>query len=364
MKTSQRTTQPSQLLEIEGNKNMNINKETLVYAICTLGLMLFPACLEVHTTSQINADGTILRTITFDDDSASIYRGKFAVPLDSLWHRTIQKVDSKTFRLTATRLFHDVDEMNLALQGTFGKTLQYHFEYEKSFLWFFTVYRFKESNLKYNQFESIPLTDYVSQYEIDRQREHEVEKKPFVSKGDSLSLMAAGERFEEWAKRNLFEAVFTAFLDGVRKLNNPRLDVQAVEEHKDTLFQCSEKNLGNIDTLRIIFLNVLNNRLVDKAWYASSAEFKVINNKINSDFGGTYITSIVMPGLVTASNAPTIEGNKATWRDFKDYAKYLGYTMWIESKQVNWWAVILTGVIVVMLAILLVVSALKRRRFA
>ena len=340
------------------------NNRTYVYAICLLGLTLFPACLEVNTTSQVNTDGTILRTITFDDDSASIYRGKFAVPLDSLWQRTIQKIEEKKFRLTATRLFRDVDEMNIALRGTFGKTLQFHFEYEKNFQWFFTVYRFKETNLKYNQFESIPLTDYVSQYEIDRQREHEIEKKPFASKGDSLSLMAAGERFGEWAKRNLFEAIFNAFLNGVRKVDDPRLSVQAVEEHKDTLFQRSEKSLVNIDTLRIIFRNALNNRLVDKAWNAGSAEFKDIDNKVNSDFGGSYTTSIVMPGLVTGSNAPTIEGNKATWRDFEDFAKYLGYTMWIESKQVNWWAVILTGAVVVLLAVLLAVSALRRRRLA
>ena len=343
---------------------MKNNKNAFVYAICLLGLTLFPACLEVNTTSQINTDGTILRTIVFEDDSASIYRGKFAVPLDSLWQRSIQKVDKEKFRLTATRLFKGVDEMNTALEGTFGKTLQYHFEFVKSFQWFFTVYRFEETNLKYNQFESIPLTDYVSQYEIDGLREHEIEKKPFASKGDSLSMSAAEERFDEWTKRNLFEAIYTVFLNSVRKVNDPRLTVQAVEEQKDTLYRRSEKNLMNFDTLGIIFRTVFHNRSVDKAWLADSAELKEISKKMNGDFGGSYVTSIVMPGLVTGSNAPTIEGNKATWKDFKDYAKYLGYTMWIESKQVNWWAVIATGVLVVLLAVLLAVSAMKRRRLA
>lgn len=345
---------------------MTTNKLTYVYALCLVGLTVFPACLEVNTTSQVNSDGSILRTIAFEDDSASIYRGKFPLPIDSSWQRTIQKLDEKKFRLTASRLFHDVDEMNIALKGTFGKTFQFRFEFEKSFQWFFTVYRFKEINLKYNQFDSIPLTDFVSQDEINRAREHEVEQKPFATKGDSLSLKAADARFQEWAMRNIFEPIFAAFLQGVRNINDPGLDPSVVERQKDTLYARSEKGLekGNIDTLRIIFGRVLKKSLVDKAWYSNAKAFKEIQNKIESDFGGSYVTSIIMPGLITGSNAPTIEGNKATWRDFKDYAKYFGYTMWIDSKQVNWWAVILTGAIVLALLVLMTFSMLRRNKFS
>ncbi|HEY6952294.1 MAG TPA: hypothetical protein VI758_07790, partial [Bacteroidota bacterium] len=59
-----------------------INKRySCIYAVCIIGLMFLPACLEVHTTSQVNSDGSILRTITFEDDSASVYRGVFPLPI-------------------------------------------------------------------------------------------------------------------------------------------------------------------------------------------------------------------------------------------------------------------------------------------
>lgn len=343
---------------------MTTNRVPFVYVICLIVLTFFPSCLDVETTSQVNSDGSVLRTITFEDDSASIYRGMFPVPIDSSWQKTIQRLDDKKFRLTTSKLFHDVNEMNAALKGAFGKTFQFQFEFEKHFQWFFTVYRFKEINLKYNQFETIPLTEFVSQDEIDNEREHEVENKPFATKGDSLALKAAESRFQEWTVRNLFEPIYAAFLEGARKINDPRLDPVVIERHKDTLYMCSEKSLekGNIDTLRIIFARVLKNSLVDKVWRSNTKAFKEIGDKLNADFAGTYVTNIIMPGLITGSNAPAIEGNKATWRDFKDYAKYVGYTMWIESRQVNWWAVILTGTIILALLILMTFSMLRRNR--
>ncbi|HEY6952832.1 MAG TPA: hypothetical protein VI758_10520, partial [Bacteroidota bacterium] len=151
----------------------------------------------------------------------------------------------------------------------------------------------------------------------------------------------------------------------VKTLNDPKLDSSVVARMKDTLYEYSKNSLekGNVDTLRIIFGRVFRKSLVDKAWHSSAKAFKEIENTIGADFAGTYVTSIIMPGLVTGSNAPTIEGNKATWKDFKDYAKYFGYTMWIESKQVNWWAVILTGTLIVALLVLTSLSILKRKRY-
>ncbi|HTP13155.1 MAG TPA: hypothetical protein VMM37_05975, partial [Bacteroidota bacterium] len=123
--------------------------------------------------------------------------------------------------------------------------------------------------------------------------------------------------------------------------------------------------LGNVDTLELIFAKTLRRPSARKAWQLKAAAFKDIKQKRNLNLvSGKLVSNVIMPGLITGSNAQTIEGNKATWRDYKDFARILGYTMWVESRQVNWWAVILTGVIVFLLAALLIASALKRRRIA
>ncbi len=344
---------------------MNTTSRTLLTATCLLSLAVFPACLDIETTSQVNADGSILRTITFEDDSAAIHRGIFPIPMDSGWQKSVRKIDKDKWKLTASRLFHDVDQMNRALKGTFGKTLQSGFTLDRSFQWFFTTYRFTETSLKYIQYDSIPLTDFVSPSEIEAWKRHEIEKVPYATKGDSLAIVSAGKRGEEWDARNVFEPVFATFLDGVRELNNPKLTPSVVAAQKDTLYEVSVKSLelGNIDTLRLIFSKTLKNSLVSQAWRLRTGVFREIKAKRELNFvSGVMVSNVIMPGLITGSNAQSIEGNKATWRDYKDYARMLGYTMWVESRQVNWWAVILTGAIVVVLGALLTVSALKRRR--
>ncbi len=342
---------------------MKTHRSTILVILCLTALVFFPACLEIVTTSQMNSDGSVDRTITFEDDSASVYRGNFPIPLDSQWQRSIQKLDVNKFRLTATRHFRDANEMNEALKGIYGKTLQFQFTVERSFRWFVTKYRYTETNLKYVQYDSVPLTDFVTQSEIDKWQQYEIQKKPFATRGDSLSLMSAGPREEEWEERNVFEAVFPAFLGGVQRLQNPSLKASDVVGQKDTLFSRTKDFVrGNLDTLPFIFARVLKNPAVHSAWKANIQEISEIKRKATLKFGGSYVTNVVMPGLITGSNAPTIEGNKATWRDYSDYARLVGYTMWVESEQMNTWAVVLTSALVVGLAILLIASSLKRRR--
>ncbi len=344
---------------------MKTSSRAFVYAVCFCSLLFLPACLDIETTSTVNSDGSILRTIMFEDDSATIHRGNFPVPMDSGWQKSIQRVDKDKWRMTASRLFHDANEMNKALQGTFGKTLQFTFTLDRTFQWFFTSYRFTETNLKYIQYDSIPVTDFVSPSEIEAWKRHEIEKVPYATKGDSLAIMSAGKRGEEWEARNVFEPVFAAFLDGVKELNNPRLRPSDVAAHKDTLLASAmgSLELGNIDTLELIFAKTLRNPLVNKAWRLRSETFKEIKTKRDLNFvSGALVSNVIMPGLITGSNAQSIEGNKATWRDYKDYARLLGYTMWVESRQVNWWAVILTGAVVLLLMVLLILSAVRRRK--
>ena len=338
----------------------------LTYAACLVSITSFPACLDVETTNKVNTDGSIVRTMMFEDDSAIIYRGNLPIPMDSSWQKSIQKVEKDKFRLTASRRFQNVDEMNDALRGAFGKTLQFTFGFHRSFQWFFTSYRFTETDLKYIQYDSIPLTDFLSSAEIEAFEHHEVEKIPYATKGDSLAILSAEERAKEWESRNAFEPVFAAFLDGVKELHDPGLTPVDIASQKDTLYKSSRASLelGNVDTLQLIFARILKNPLVHKVWNLKAKSFHDIGEKRNLNFiSGSLVSNVIMPGLITGSNAQSIEGNKATWRDYKDYARILGYTMWVESRQVNWWAVILTGLLVVALATLLTVSSFRKRRF-
>ena len=350
---------------------MRSNTMSPILAVCVVGFLFLSGCLDITSTSQVNSNGSIVRTITFTGDSTEVYAGKFPIELDSSWSKSITKSPEKDkiFTLTASRTFQNIEEMNSILKGTFGKTLQYRFELDKSFRWFFTVYRYRETNIPFDQFTAIPVTEFVSSAELDWLTKMMLPgdtTKELTTRGDSLAFESIMPRIQEAEWRNRFEAVFNAFLDGARTLNNPSLTTEIIRPVKDSLYKRSATAIdkGNIDTLRIVFATVLRNPLVEKAWQANAAGFNEIKRKSEfeqSTNSHKYVTRVMMPGIITGSNARKIEGNTATWQDFKDYARHLEYTMWVESRQVNWWAVGIAVVVVVALLTLLIVSMLRRR---
>jgi len=350
---------------------MQTNKFSPLVTTCCVGILLLSGCLDITSTSQVNSNGSIVRTITFTGDSAEVCAGKFPVELDSSWSKNIARSPGKdkNFTLTASRTFQNVEEMNGLLKGTFGKTLQYRFKLDKSFRWFFTVYTYRETNIPFDQFTAIPITDFVSSAELDWVTKMMLPgetKKDLTTRGDSLAFESIMPRVQDYEWRNRFDAVFSVFIDGIKLLNNPSLTTTMVEPLKDSLYNRSVKAIDkkNIDTLRIIFAGLLKNPLVHKAWQANSSGFDEIKRRIEFEQrtnSHNYVTSVVMPGIITGSNAHKTEGNSATWQDFKEYAHHIEYTMWVESRQVNWWAVIIAFIVVAVLMTGLILSVLRRR---
>ena len=349
---------------------MRTNSVSPILTACLIGVLSLSGCLDITSTSTVNSNGSIIRTIAFTGDSTDIYAGRFPLRLDSSWSKKITKSKEKDrdYTLTASRTFRDVEEMNRVLGGTFSWTLQYRFDFNKSFQWFFTIYRYRETNLPFAQYISIPLTEFLSQQEIGLVLQDTVDDptKHLMSRGDSLAMESLIPRLQEWEWRNRFEPVFSAFLDGVRMLTNPSLTPSMVEPLKDSLYRKSERAVdkGKIDSLRIIFRATLRNPLVDKAWQANAPAIEEVKRRFEFEHqtnSHKYFTNVVMPGLITGSNANKIEGNMATWQDFRERVHHQEYTMWVESRQVNWWAVIIAFVLVVTLMAALIIAALRRR---
>lgn len=348
-----------------------MNKLSLLFTACCAGLLLLSGCLDITSTSQVNSNGSIVRTITFVGDSAGVYAGKLPFQLDSTWSKSIAKSPGKdkNFTLTASRTFQDVEEMNRVLKGTFGKTLQYRFELNKSFRWFFTVYRYRETNIPFDQFTALPMTDFASSAEIEwltKLMWFDDPRKELTTRGDSLAFESIVPRLQEAEWRNRFEAVYGAFLDGVKTLNSPSLTPAMVSALKDSLYKRSANSIDKraIDTLRFIFARVLKSPFAEKAWSANTQGMNEIKRRIEFEHETSshkYVTNVIMPGLITGSNARKIEGNMATWEDFKDYTQHFEFTMWVESRQVNWWAVVIASIVVLALMAGLVLSVLRRR---
>ena len=337
-------------------------------------VLCFAGCRETHeSTTKINNDGTVLRTEKISiDDSSSISTAGFPPWVDSTWSIRIERTDGNTFSKLATKLFRDVAAMNRAMDGEVGTSLRFRGELEKRFRWFFTDFVYRETCRKWNPFDQVPITQYVSPSEIDLWFQHEVKKQPYTTRGDSLALHGAEDRGGEWQLRSMYESYFSAFMKGVEMLHDSSLAPSVVLKHKEALFSMARQQVehspNRIDSLHVLFAREFGPVLVRKIIALNAPAFDLYTHKI--DFLEKMIlvdgvkASIEMPGLIVDTNAPSIEGNTVAWDDIRWYAYLQDFEMRVESRMVNWWAVIGTGVILLGIIALSVAGMVRRRRLA
>jgi hypothetical protein len=328
--------------------------------------VLLAGCLEIETKTTINRDGSLRRSITIQGDSLSIYGGSYTVPVDSTWTQDIRKIDDKKYELTASRDFAGIGELNREIAGISGKTLRAAASIEERFHWFTSTMTYRETISRFNPVDEIPITDCLSRSEIDMAIEHEVLKHPYETAGDSLSIDDASDRFDEWMKRNIFTAYFRIFLEGVRKVNDERLTVDYVQSLEDSLYSVVSKiDDVNLTGKHKAFRDILNRPSVDDVYRIQDEEFRGLHETlefVDRISKNTYRSSVVMPGLILNTNASSLEGNRASWKDYIAIAYFQDFEMWVTTQVINWWAIAVTAVVALGGLILLLIAAFRRKR--
>jgi hypothetical protein len=271
--------------------------------------------------------------------------------------------------LTAEQTFRDEEAMNVALKGEPGKSLTAVVHVDKTFQWFFTSYQYTETWKCYRMVNAVPPSQFISDEDLDIFYRHEVEKVPVAEK-DSLQMKAAERRFIDWRTKNLFEAYYIEFLKGVEMVHAAELTSQDVGKRKVDLFRAAGDSIesGEKDVKRVqrIFTTVLSSPVVAQAFRANASGFQSIVAALDFEESvwtttGSFNVLVTMPGVITSTNARGVEGSTARWEDFISMAQIRDTDLTVTSRSVNWWTVILTGVIVVSIIAYLTVALVRRR---
>ncbi|MBI3110522.1 MAG: hypothetical protein HYZ01_03015 [Ignavibacteriales bacterium] len=331
----------------------------------TLLLTTLQGCLDIATDTVIHKDGSIERSVMIEGDSVKIYERRFPIALGGSWQESIEKIDSRKYRYTASQNFPDVAALNKALTGNSDTTLGISASLEKRFEWFFTVYRYSERHASFNKFNTLPLTDYLTQAQIDLL----FNKKSGEQETDTLAQDEAERNIEEWLTKNIFEAFFAEFLAGVKSLNTPSLSPDVVMEKKEELFHSSGEKLSNSDLepIQRIFEETLGRDVTRAAIALNDEGFRKFKRRLafqQQMFENSYRATAEMPGLIVGTNAATVEGNSVTWEDFILHGVISDYDLWVESREVNWWMIYLTGVVIILGFLALIIPLFWKRGVA
>ncbi len=341
----------------------------LTVLISALALPL-TGCLEIETTTTVHPDGRLTRTVVMSGDSADFSKARLTTfGLDSGWTVVSDSTGPRERKLKLQREFENAESASKALTGISLERQGISMRLDKKFRWFTTLYRYEETWQKGYQFTKVPISAYLSPEEIQMLRAGDLKgNDSLLTEGQKRHRADLEKRTEEWLNRNSFEEVLAAFLDGVRKVSDASLTTDSVQAARERLYAAVHGKftppLTRSGPIVEAFGGVLKNPVVPRALDAARPELERHDRAVDFmerlQVPGQKL-GVVMPGIITGTNGTSVEGNAVRWNDFKDNAFYEGCTMWAESSRVNWWAVVVTAIVLLGIASLLVVGLVKKR---
>jgi hypothetical protein len=336
----------------------------LVFGLAIL-IMALSACREITVRTTVNNDGTFIRILTVSGDSADAFKKELPYPVDTSWLMTSKKdtAGKGKFIVTYTKHYKNCEELKVEIgrDTSWLSQLVRPIDIRKRFGFFYSYVEYKEVYSAANPFTALPYKDHLTPEEfLWLTRKH-----PIQSPADSIKSKDAEDKMMTY----LVESATTEFekilADGILKLNDPHLDAKRVSEFHDSirvaLTKGNFKDAGAfIDSYRIW----TGNNTVDRLKELQPPLFQEFNRKAkfleNLLLMENFRVETEMPGLITGTNSSALSGNRVIWDVFPMAFLLEDYAMVVESRVINVWAFVLSGMVLLGLVSLLVVKSLKR----
>jgi hypothetical protein len=332
----------------------NINKSISV-AFLFAAIIGFSSCdHKVYTETTVHEDGALDKIIV--QQSADSTYNFFGLSKEKGWNMTVkkdttneEKSEKPKLLLIFRKSFPSAEKANEDLAVKNDTLFQITSKFEKRFKWFYTYLYYSDTYHCINRMD-YPVTDYVTQEDyafIDRLP---AEGKP-ISKADSLYLDNLHNKlFDVYGLRAIYERHYNI---DVRLLKDAGLEARwldTLKKHKEPIFQWLLKNqdvgddflFNAMDSLGIPFPAEKMRSRYDEYYLLEDAKTKFSNSASE----GKYTHVINMPWTVVQTNADSIAGNRLQWNPSSMKFTLKDYTMYAESRKANYWAFIVSGLLV------------------
>ncbi len=314
-------------------------------------------CREISVITTVKTDGSMERVV-ITGDSSGVAEAAYPIPTDTSWtityHETKDDSDRIEKKYKAVKTFRNVDELNeyLACKDDTIPRIDIKAGLKKKFRWFYTFFEYTETYKSYNQFHSVPPEAFFTDEEI----------KLIKAGVDSGKI---DDKMEEWQELSIFEEFNQRFIAAAQNLGDPELTPEVIRSKRDQLLGIiQESEPESADHFINQLEEVLGTLAVRKLEGEIKSIYKDVEYKLEymSNFFTTdFTSSVIMPGLLIDTTAPTVEGNKATW-NFESGRFYIfDFQMFALSRVVNKWTFIVTVVICVGAILLLILSIVRKK---
>jgi len=307
--------------------------------------------------TKVNEDGSLDKTITFEKGEAKLaHENAFGINEKNGW--TLKKTrsydssrvksDKEKYRFQFGKHFANDSMINIELDKKIDTLFRVHSHFEKKFRWFYTYIRYTETIRPINRFTMVSPKDYFTTEDDAFINRLPAEGKA-ISKADSVYLLLLNEKIgDHFANMGIFEETYKALEEVIKKNLTDKKWLDTLMKNKEFIYSRIEKDKDMTDFMGKITDSLKIPLSKSKATEDFNQLTKDLNARINfMSFArdGKYLNEFEMPWTVVNSNADSVAGNKLYWRPVVNKFVYMDYDMFAESRQLNWWAVIVSIVI-------------------
>lgn len=319
---------------------------------------LFISCEHyVSMETTVHDDGKLEKAIIVESegekkisqhilDSAVIRSWKHEV---TLVDTTKSKNKKKLFRHKFYKIFASADVANLDLSTGNDTLFRVTSTFNKEFRWFYTYIYYADTYHAVNRMK-LETSDYFTPEDysfIDRLPAEGGE----ISRADSLYLSELEKKmFDIYGEQALEEGYFDIGYKLIEKYNLDKKWIDTLAKHKKRIFKkASEQGETDNDYL----LKVMDSLKIPLPYNNVSEDYRKLTKDFDSiiDFitwanEGKYQHKINMPWAIVHSNADSVVGNTAYWAPPRVKFLLKDYTMYAESRSLNYFSVIISIAII------------------
>lgn len=335
-------------------------------------LFVFCACngKRYNITTEIFPDGSCERIMQLRTDSSNLKENNYFIPIDSTWQRTLEfewdSAQKKNFAMiTVHKNYPTVKAMSQEFfrePDTIAE-VNIRMKLKRTFLWFYTKYRYEETFTQFFPFHHYPINDYLTDQEIAVSLfDDPVEDSLYYLGADSLERKKMEENIEQrldtFIRKNVFREFYHSLETAIQNTKPQYFTDHPLQDQKEEMYsllddfsQLGEDNL-DISAQRALekIDSLYRTSSYSMVYESDSAAFKEYNRKIAIDYmiDEKYEYELIMPGTLLNSNSPDFKDGNPHWQF--EYVHYLlkDYILWAESKKGNNWAFWVTVLVIIM----------------
>lgn len=344
-------------------------KNRMLIIISAFAILVLSACHEITVQTVINKDGTFTRfVIVKGDDSTSVFDAQLPYPVDASWQHELvfdSASNNKTYTLTYSKTFDGMNDLKTAIETdtSWWKNVKRELNIEKQNGFFYSHIYFGETIRAANPFVMLNYHDYLSAEDIELLKG----AVKITTPADSARLNNAEDKADQFFVETITAEIILTLEEGIRKINSSTLKPDDVQKYRDSIERKvqeleNEHNEQFIDYLadwshnpEYLKLKEIKPSIFEKSDERLELFYQILMME-------NYDQEVELPGMLTQTNSINAVGNKVSWKVEPIAFMFEDYTMQAESRVVNYWAFILSGIILTLLVIILVLRAFVRKK--